>query len=170
MPDVEGLRPTKDIVRETLFNWLQPVLPGSVCLDAFAGSGALGFEAASRDAARVLMLEQSRLLVDTLLQAKALYSAGQVEIRFADALSHLGSCNEVFDIIFLDPPFAGDFLAQACRVLVDGTCLHPGSRIYMEAARREGLPVLPEGWSWLREKRSGDVVYGLAVTANRNSS
>jgi 16S rRNA (guanine966-N2)-methyltransferase len=162
VPDVEGLRPSKDIIRETLFNWLQPLLPGSCCLDAFAGAGALGFEAASRDAAKVIMLDKSRLAVDSLEKIKAGFHAQQVDVQLTDAMVYLQNSREIFDIVFLDPPFDGGLLEPACRLLAGSRCLHAGSRIYLEAARREGLPQLPDGWTLLREKHSGDVVYGLA--------
>lgn len=162
VPDVEGLRPSKDIVRETLFNWLQPYLPGSCCLDAFAGCGALGFEAASRDAAKVIMLEKSHSAVANLEATRAYLQAMQVTIQLTDALLYLQNSGEIFDIVFLDPPFGGGLLEKTCQLLAESRCLHAGSRIYLEAARRDGLPRLPENWRWLREKHSGDVAYGLA--------
>lgn len=164
--DADNLRPSKDMVRETLFNWLQPLIPGSVCLDMFAGSGALGFEAASRDAAKVIMLEKSRSIADNLEHSKATLQADQVEVRLMDAMHYLQGSHEIFDIVFLDPPFASGLLEPACQQLAAGNCLHPGSRIYLEAARREGLPLLPSDWRWLREKCSGDVVFGLAGITN----
>src|SRR5690606_15336453 len=107
VPDRPGLRPTADRVRETLFNWLQPVLPGARCLDAFAGTGALGLEAASRGAASVLALERDPALATALRAAVQRLGATTVEVHAADALAWLARPpDRRFDIVFLDPPFA----------------------------------------------------------------
>ncbi len=166
VPNVDGLRPSKDFVRETLFNWLQPLLPGSCCLDLFAGTGALGFEAASRDAARVVMLDRSPLVIAKLKEQKAELGADQVEVQQIDALSYLRSCNIVFDSVFLDPPFASGLLQTCCELLFSSNCLNSHSRVYIESARQHGLPELPAGWGWSRQKQSGDVVFGLVEKTN----
>lgn len=159
----DSLRPSKDIVRETLFNWLQPLLPGSHCLDVFAGSGALGFEAASRDAAEVLMLESSVPVAERLCRAKAELQADQVTVWTGDAISYLQSKSRVFDIVFLDPPFDANLLYTSCQLLAAASWLHRNSRVFLEASRFSGLPELPRGWVWLKQKHSGDVCYGLAL-------
>ena len=163
---VEGLRPSKDIIRETLFNWLQPVLPGSRVMDVFAGTGALGFEAASRHAAMVLMLEKSLPVAKRLEEHRTLLRAEQVEVIQIDAFEYLPQVQDSFDIVFLDPPFASDLLQPCCDLLFAGNLLHSQSRVYVEAAQRQGLPLLPSGWDWSRQKISGDVAFGLAVNAN----
>ena len=104
-PDAPGLRPTPDRVRETLFNWLGQDLPGWSCLDLYAGSGALGFEAASRGAARVVMVERERAALETLQANRMLLGTTQLEIQRADCASWLAGNTELFDLIFLDPPF-----------------------------------------------------------------
>ncbi len=104
-PDAPGLRPTPDRVRETLFNWLGQDLTGMACLDAFAGSGALGFEAASRNASRVVMLESSRETVEVLKKNQEMLNARQVEIVQADAMSWMKRSQARFDLVLLDPPF-----------------------------------------------------------------
>jgi 16S rRNA (guanine966-N2)-methyltransferase len=130
-PALPGLRPTPDRVRETLFNWLGQRLDGWSCLDAFAGSGALGFEAASRGAGRVLMLERdSRAVAGLRAEALAL-PAPQVEIRQEDALAYLSGAGESFDLIFLDPPFGGALMAPALRSAA--TRLKRGGKIYTES-------------------------------------
>ncbi|HEX7026600.1 MAG TPA: 16S rRNA (guanine(966)-N(2))-methyltransferase RsmD [Gammaproteobacteria bacterium] len=160
--DFESLRPSKDIVRETLFNWLQPVIEGSWCLDAFAGSGALGFESASRGASYVLMLERETELVRQLRHQREILKAGQVEVVAADSEQYLRRPGQVFDIVFLDPPFNSPLLPGICRTLSEYAWVKSGSVVYLEAARKPGLPALPDGWELYREKTSGDVAYGLA--------
>ena len=163
VPDQPGLRPTGDRVRETLFNWLQPLLPGAACLDLFAGSGALGLEAASRGAGRVLMLEQSAAVARQLQENVVLLGLEQVRVEQADALSRLQGPGEPFDIVFLDPPFADGLLQLACRLLQDNGWLKPDARIYLETDMAQGLPELPAEWRLLKEKKAGQVVFFLAA-------
>ncbi len=165
-PDLPGLRPTGDRIRETLFNWLQPCLAGSRCLDLFAGSGALGFEAASRGAAEVVLVELSGEAARRLREAARELALDQVRVVQADALQWLGGAGEPFDIIFLDPPFAAGQLGRCIERLDSGGWLRPGARIYLEADAAVGLPGLPPGWTLEREKRSGQVVYALAQHAD----
>lgn len=160
-PPVEGLRPTGDRVRETLFNWLQPLLPGARCLDLFAGSGALGLEAASRGAQPVVMLDRSAKVVAQITENIALLGLHQVEVYCCDALLWLMGDSQVFDILFLDPPFAAGLLQPACQMLESGGWLAPGSRIYLEMDAREQLPDLPPVWTRLRQKKAGQVCYYL---------
>jgi 16S rRNA (guanine966-N2)-methyltransferase len=148
-PDVTGLRPTPDRVRETLFNWLGQRLHGLTCLDAFAGSGALGFEAASRGAARVVMLERDSKARDALRQNTGLLRASQVEILQMDALAYLAAAGELFDVIFLDPPFDKDLLAPAMQCAA--TRLRPGGKIYAESP----TPLNPDTFTVLRQGRAG---------------
>lgn len=148
-PDLPGLRPTPDRVRETLFNWLGQRLDGLVCLDVFAGSGALGFEAASRGAARVVMLEQERRAHEALLEnARALGITG-VEILRGDARAHLARPGEAYDLIFLDPPFSSELLPSILPLAA--TRLAPDGRIYAESPQ----PLAPEGMTVLRQGRAG---------------
>jgi 16S rRNA (guanine966-N2)-methyltransferase len=161
-PELPGLRPTGDRIRETLFNWLQAVLPGARCLDLFAGSGALGLEAASRGAGEVVMLDQAPAVVKQLRQHVADLGLEQVRIEQADALAWLGQGgSESFDIVFLDPPFGSDFLEECCKRLEDGNWLNPEARVYIETDVLESLPVLPEDWRILRQKKAGQVAYYL---------
>jgi 16S rRNA (guanine966-N2)-methyltransferase len=148
-PDLSGLRPTPDRVRETLFNWLGQDLSGWTCLDAFAGSGALGFESASRGARRVLMLERdSRAVAGLEAQARAL-PAATVEIRQMDALAFLAAGGENFDLIFLDPPFEGKLLMPALQHAA--TRLNPGGKIYVESP----APLISAGYAILHQGRAG---------------
>jgi 16S rRNA (guanine966-N2)-methyltransferase len=154
--DRPGLRPTPDRVRETLFNWLGQRLDGLVCLDLFAGSGALGFEAASRGAARVVMVEHDRGAFSSLEEARSLLDAKQVELVHGDALHYLRRANERFDVVFLDPPFGQNALPAALAALP--ARLAPGARVYVEA------PAALEAhaaWQALRQSRAGQVSYQL---------
>jgi 16S rRNA (guanine966-N2)-methyltransferase len=160
-PDIPGLRPTGDRIRETLFNWLQPKLAGASCLDLFAGSGALGLEAASRGAGRVLMLDRSPLVVEQLQHNISLLRMDQTEARQADALVWLQGDPQKFDIVFLDPPFADDLLQELCNKLEDGGWLRPGSLIYLEMDAGSETPQLPAVWHVQKEKKAGQVEYLL---------
>ena len=160
-PDAPGLRPTPDRVRETLFNWLAPVLPGARCLDVFAGSGALGIEALSRGAAEVVFVEHDpaavRALRDNLARLKA--EGGRVER--VEALTWLRQPGTPFEIVFLDPPFDADLLEPVCAALETGGWLTATAWIYLEA-EAGWQPALPVGWTLHREKTAGMVAYRLA--------
>lgn len=158
---VRHLRPTSDRNRETLFNWLLPLLPGARCLDLFAGSGALGFEAASRGAAEVIMVEQARAAVSILRDNARLLGADNIHVRQCNALRLLdGPCSE-FDIVFLDPPFESTLLETCCARLDQRGWLRPGACIYVETGSRRGLPALPAGWTVWRQRTAGQVLYAL---------
>jgi 16S rRNA (guanine966-N2)-methyltransferase len=161
VPDLPGLRPTPDRVRETLFNWLAPRLDGSRCLDLFAGSGALGLEALSRGAGSCVFVESSRPALRQLQASIALLQAEHGQCVQADALGWLAQATGTFDIIFLDPPFDGQLLAQAVALIEARGLLAPGGRVYLEGPARLPLP-LPAGWELLRERRAGQVRFGLA--------
>ena len=163
VPDQPGLRPTADRVRETLFNWLAPIMPGARCLDCFAGSGALGLEAASRGAAEVVMLERAEPVVRQLLANVSALGADQAQVVRGDALRWLEGQGRPFDIVFLDPPFADVLLAPTCALLARNGWVRDGSRVYLETLAKPGLPSLPQGWRLVREQRAGQVAYGLAL-------
>jgi 16S rRNA (guanine966-N2)-methyltransferase len=160
-PDVEGLRPTGDRVRETLFNWLQPVLGFSRCLDCFAGSGALGFEAASRGAAEVVMVEADQQAFKTLKENKTALQAEQCDLIHAKVEAYLDRIDKKFDVVFLDPPYQHDLWSEVAAMLTEKELLNAGARIYLEYPRRQPQPDLPESWHCLREKQAGDVKYAL---------
>ena len=163
--DLPGLRPSADRVRETLFNWLQSKLPGARCLDLFAGSGALGLEAASRGAAHVVLVEHERALAAALRVSIARLegAASSVEVIEADALSWLAQAPPAaFDIVFLDPPFAArlwDALFVALPRL-----LAPETWIYLESSI-DAPPQVPAGWMLHRENRTREVRYALYRSA-----
>lgn len=151
-PDAPALRPTPDRLRETLFNWLGQDLTGKICLDLFAGSGALGFEAASRGAAQVVMVEQNAAVYRALRQTQTALGAGQIEVHCDDAWRFLRRDIRRYDLVFLDPPFHLGWLPRLLPLLP--VRLQPGARVYLEAAE---LPSLPQGCEVLRQTRAGQV-------------
>lgn len=158
------LRPTPDRVRETLFNWLGQDLAGLMCLDLFAGSGALGFEAASRGALRVVMVERDRSAYAALERNRDALDARQVELVRADALEFLRADSGRYDVIFLDPPFAAG-LMEALPPLLQPRLSEAG-RVYREFAKR--IP-WPAGWELLREGRAGQVTFQLLTREHDES-
>ena len=164
-PDLPGLRPTGDRVKETLFNWLQPSLAGAACLDLFAGSGALGLEAASRGAGSVVMLEKATEAVRQLRSNVEMLGLQTVMVEQGSALEWLERPPErAFDLIFLDPPFGDCILADTCSLLVWREWLKPGALIYVEMDAKQVSPEWPTDWSLLKKKRAGQVTYCLFKT------
>jgi 16S rRNA (guanine966-N2)-methyltransferase len=156
--DSTGLRPTPDRVRETLFNWLGQDLPGWTCLDLFAGSGALGFEAASRGAQRVVMIERDARAISALEKNRALLDASAVEILRAEALAWLTNNHETFDLIFVDPPFDSGLSGPVLAELA--THLKSGGHAYVE----QGAEVRPpRGFIIHRSGRAGRSHFALLV-------
>ena len=156
VPARPGLRPTPDRVRETLFNWLGQDLAGLACLDLFAGSGALGFEAASRGAARVVLVEKDRVALAELERSRSELDAAQVAIVGDDAAAYLARERERFDVVFLDPPFRQNALPAVLAQLPPR--LEPRARVYVESDAP--LEIVPP-WSELKRARAGQVSYQL---------
>lgn len=162
------LRPTAARIRETLFNWLAPVTPGSRCLDLFAGSGALGFEALSRGAGAVVFVENSTKAIAALHDNARLLGTQDATVVHADAWQWLGKVDpQRFDIVFLDPPFAAAPYEELCRLLAQRDWLAPGAMVYIELCRGQALPTLPDGWKAIREKTAGNVRYALIRAASQ---
>lgn len=164
-PEGTGLRPTPDRIRETLFNWLQPVITGAQCLDLFAGSGALSLEALSRGAARVVMVDNNTHVVARLgaeLQRLAV-GADEAQVVHGDATTYLqNTAPHPYDIVFLDPPYQSGLAAPCMRLIDQGEWLSPHARIYIETARDDKLQALPPRWHILHSKRAGQLGYHLA--------
>ena len=165
-PDVAAIRPTPDRVRETLFNWLQDRIVGARCLDLFAGSGALGFEALSRGAAGAVFVEREPQVVRYLQEVAATLQATGAAILRADAREFVATlaqrADEAFDIVFLDPPFAERLLPSICAQLEASGKLAPAAMIYIESAAAEGPPAVPANWTLAKGKSAGQVGYYLA--------
>jgi 16S rRNA (guanine(966)-N(2))-methyltransferase RsmD len=157
----QDLRPTPDRVRETLFNWLGQDLTGKSCLDLFAGSGALGFEAASRGARRVVMVERDPAAFRAILANREALAATAVEPRKADALEFLRADDGVYDVVFLDPPFKADYWTRLEPLLPPR--LASGALVYHESAR---IAEPPPGWEVFRQGRAGQVAYQLMRRIN----
>ena len=156
--DRPGLRPTPQRVRETLFNWLGQDLAGWVCLDAFAGTGALGFEAASRGAKSVVLLERDPALVAQLREARARLKAAAVRIEHADAVSWMRAANNHYHLVLLDPPFDDPALLDAALEAAAHLVADDGF-IYVEASTP--LTQCPPGFALWRQDRAGAVRFHL---------
>ena len=156
-PDAPSLRPTPDRLRETLFNWLGQDLTGKICLDLFAGSGALGFEAASRGSRLVVMVEHVTAVYRALRETQATLSAEQVEMHCADAFGFLKTDTRRYDVVFLDPPFHLGWLPRLLPLLP--VRLEPEARVYLETEEPLGMP---KEFEVLKQTRAGQV-HGLLI-------
>ena len=168
IPEVEGLRPTGDRIRETLFNWLQGDLVDAHCLDLYTGSGALGFEALSRGAAQVTLLEKNPRAAAQLRKHSTSLSAQHAEIIETDTLNWLANCplemNSI-DIVFIDPPFQEDLWAQTIEALVASKILKDNSLIYIESDKHTDFQT-PSHWQCYRDKKAGAIRYQLFISIN----
>ena len=157
----EGLRPSADRVRETLFNWLQFEIAGAKCLDAFAGSGALGLEALSRGAQSVTFMELNPQAAQQLKQNLQLLEVNNAQVLLADALQQLSTMNTTFDGIFLDPPFNKGLMQPTIDCIFQQQLLRPSGWLYLEQEKSLPWPQMPEEWKCVREKTTAQVKYGL---------
>ncbi len=157
-PDAQSLRPTPDRMRETLFNWLGQDLTGNNCLDLFAGSGALGFEAASRGARHVAMVEQNAVVYRALQETRKLLDARQVDLHRADAIGFLRADRDRYDVVFLDPPFGQEWMPKLIPLLPPR--LADDARVYLESGRP--IESVPAGFEAVRRSRAGQV-HGLLI-------
>ena len=156
----EGLRPTTDRVKETVFNWLMPYISNSRCLDCFAGAGSLGFEALSRGASQVTFIELDKDAAKQLVANKALLKADNIHIEQCNTLTYLEKSTPVrFNIVFIDPPFRKG-LAEQIQTLLQQGWLTENALIYLEM-EKEAACMTPENWQLLKEKIAGQVAYRL---------
>ena len=156
----EGLRPTTDRVKETVFNWLMPYIQDSICLDCFAGSGGLGFEALSRGAGQVNFVELNKAAVKQLQENQRLLKVTNTSVTQSDALTFIRNNTTKFDVVFLDPPFRKGFVEQTATLLNDNS-LAEHALIYVEMESEQNDQQLPNNWQLLKEKIAGQVVYRL---------
>lgn len=162
VPDIKDLRPTPDRVRETIFNWLAPSIVGARCLDMFAGSGALGFEALSRGASYVAIVDQSAKAVALLQEELKEFGGDNALIYCAKAPEGLRKPEAPFDIVFLDPPYQAALLSACSHYLEDHELLADHAYIYLEADAPIKDNELPANWQIIKSKQAGQVAYHLA--------
>ena len=160
LPDAEGLRPTPDRVRETLFNWLGQTLYGRTCLDLFAGSGALGFEAASRGAERVVMVERNPAVLRALQGNVKKLGCANVFVQGQDGLEFVSRDAQQYDVIFLDPPFQSDYLPRLLEILPQR--LNKNGVVYVESG---AAITVPPPWQVIKSGKAGQVHYQLLQVA-----
>lgn len=158
-PEIEGLRPTPDRVKETLFNWLMHDIRDAHCLDAFAGSGSLGFEAFSRGASEVTMLENDPIAFSHLRQIALSFKTPKLKIVHTDTLKFLKTMTIPMDIIFLDPPFASDYMLASVQLITDHACLKKGGLLYIESDKKILLD--QAGWTERKSNKAGQVYFAL---------
>ena len=159
--DTPGLRPTPARVRETLFNWLQQDVIGSRCLDLYAGTGALGFEAASRGAKSVSVVENNAQACRLIKENTVKLTANQIKIIQSDVFRFLAGDASRFDLVFLDPPFGKNMAQQTCQWLEDKGWLVSHAKVYVEVESKLVLEGMPLNWTLLKSKKTGDVGYYL---------
>ena len=162
VPDVAGLRPTPDRVRETVFNWLRPWLSGACCIDLFAGTGVLCLEALSQGAARVVMVEKRPAIAASLRHSVAALAAENAEVVEADAIEYLAGPVEQFDIVFVDPPFQSDLITRSSQMIEQHGWLVSGGVAYIEAPPEMATLPIPDSWELIRSQQAGNVGYHLA--------
>ncbi|AOT09601.1 16S rRNA (guanine(966)-N(2))-methyltransferase RsmD [Pseudoalteromonas luteoviolacea] len=157
--DVEGLRPTTDRVKETVFNWLMADIRDANVLDCFAGSGSLGLESLSRFANTATFIELDKTAAAQIKQNIQTLALNNAQVVQTSALDYLinNEQKRTFDIVYLDPPFRKDLLAPCCELLESAEWLHDESLIYVEF-EKEAKPVLPANWQLLKEKKAGQVI------------
>ena len=165
-PGNVALRPTPDRVRETLFNWLMPVIEGARCLDLFAGSGVLGLEALSRGAREAVFVDNHRQSIDALRNTCEQLAARQVSFYRGDAVQYLQGTASRFDIVFLDPPYRSPLLQQTASLLQDKGWLAANAYIYVEHAQEFDVHSLPPQWQLHRQKQAGQVCFSLYTLGN----
>jgi 16S rRNA (guanine966-N2)-methyltransferase len=167
-PEAPGLRPTPDRVRETLFNWLQTRIAGARCLDAYAGSGALGIEALSRGASHVAFCESNaRAAADLRDTLERFGIAEQAGVHVGEIPRALRGLQGPFDVVFVDPPFAAGLLATTLAALARQHLLADEAFVYVELPADEAVPALPAGWAAHRQGRAGEVGYHLLTVSSR---
>ena len=161
-PDAPNLRPTPDRVRETIFNWLAPIIHGARCLDLFAGSGALGLEALSRGAGFTTFVDSHKKVTAALKEHLDLLNTNdKAEVLQMDGVRFLNNTAHTYDLIFLDPPYHLDFMQKVVPLLEENGWLANNAMLYLEIEKRQSLPELPANWVQLKDKTAGEVSYFL---------
>jgi len=156
----DGLRPTTDRVKETVFNWLMPYIQDAICLDCFAGSGGLGFEAMSRGASSVTLVELNKSAAQQLKVNKALLKADCMQVVQQNALDFLHSNQQSYSLVFIDPPFRKGLAEKTAELLAEKG-LSQDALIYVEMEADNNRQIMPSHWQLLKEKVAGQVIYRL---------
>ncbi|GAA0825881.1 MAG: 16S rRNA (guanine(966)-N(2))-methyltransferase RsmD [Marinomonas sp.] len=168
IPNIEGLRPTPDRVRETLFNWINYEIPGARCADLFCGSGALGLEALSRGAKSAIFVDNSKVVAQQMNDNLTTLKAENYQVVQQNAAEFLATATpQPLDLIFLDPPFRKNWLAQIVPLLENGW-LADTALVYIEMEKEASLPSLPASWTLQKEKTAGQLVYRLFAVNQAN--
>jgi 16S rRNA (guanine966-N2)-methyltransferase len=154
---IKHLRPTHDRVREDLFNWLMFDIEGKICLDLFAGSGAIGFEAISRNIKSVTMLELNKIAYNDIIKNKKLLNCDNIEVINSDAISYLKQSNRVFDIIFMDPPYDSELLNNSLEIILHNKNLYQNTLIYIETNKNLVL----KDFNIIKDKKTSNIYYKL---------
>lgn len=162
-PEFQGLRPTPDRIRETLFNWLQGEIAGAMCLDLFSGSGALGFEALSRGAKHVVFVDAERQAVAQIKQNAEYLQVTNADFMFTKSEVYLEkiTAKPMFDVVFCDPPFHQNLLSNSLSAIAESSILKANAKVYVEAEVPLNESELPDGWFVLKAKTAGKVHYHL---------
>lgn len=162
-PELPDLRPTPNRIRETLFDWLQQEAVDAHCLDVFAGSGALGFEAMSRGAASIVFLEKDRKAIDALKRNSETLGITKMQCIETDSIEWLKKTNDkkTFDLVFLDPPFSQSWLQPSLEALATNQWLTPQAWVYLESSQPLDTLAIPQVFDLYRQKKAGQVHYGL---------
>jgi 16S rRNA (guanine966-N2)-methyltransferase len=161
IPDLAEIRPTPDRVRETLFNWLSPIISGAYCLDLFAGSGALSFEALSRGAKHVVLVDKSPAVIESLRTTAQQLGADNITLYQGHAPENIILPKEPFDIVFLDPPFHQNLIGPSCEWLVQQGLVHPKTYIYIETESDQENIIIPKHWHIFKEGKTKQIKYYL---------
>ena len=171
-PTSDGMRPTGNRIRETLFNWLEPDIAGTNCLDLFAGSGALGFESLSRGARAATLLETNKSVAVNLKDNAAKLGFTNAQVIQSEARQWLisGVSSDLFDVAFIDPPFADNLLYDCCANLSDSQLLAEDAKVYLELDKEIDGTKLPSGWSEIKNNCAGRVHFGLYLVSGAPKS
>lgn len=159
----QGLRPTGNRIKETLFNWLASSILNSNCLDLFAGSGSLGIESISRGAKSVTMIEKNRSAFVAIKKSCSRLGIKDISLVETDSMKWLAHKNDLesFDVVFLDPPFDSDLISSCCELLEKNLFLAKSAYIYIETTRNHRILTVPDNWKLVKEKNTGQVAYKL---------
>ncbi len=160
------MRPTPDRVRETVFNWLAADIPGAQILDCFSGAGGLGLEAASREAAHVTLVEIDRVAANGLRTQATRLGAANVTVEPSNILDYLARCEQKFDVVFIDPPYAEPELRhKTLQILLQRQLLNPGAKLYLEWPANEEVILIQDDLTWVKQKSAGQLQYAIAQFA-----